>query len=60
MNGRAEQIETLERAVKAEARLKPTFQALLTVTGMGTIWALTILLETGDSGRVARVGPLAS
>lgn len=60
MNGLAEQIELLERAVKAEAKLKPAFQALLTVTGMGTLLALTLMLETGDIGRLARVGPLAS
>ncbi|MGF1616017.1 MAG: transposase [Gammaproteobacteria bacterium] len=50
----------LERAVKAEVQLKPAFQALLTVTGIGTIWALTIMLETGDIGRFARVGQFAS
>jgi transposase len=60
MNCLAGPIEMLERAVKAEVQLKPAFQALLTVTGIGTILALTIMLETGDIGRFARVGQFAS
>ena len=60
MNCLAGQIEMLEQEVKAEAKLKPEFQALLTVTGIGTILALTLMLETGDIGRFARVGQFAS
>lgn len=60
MNCLVDQIELLEQEVKANARLKPAFQSLLTVTGIGTLWALTILLETGDIGRFARVGQFAS
>ncbi len=41
-----EQIKVLEQKVKAEIRLKPQFQQLLTVNGIGDILGLTIMLET--------------
>jgi transposase len=55
-----EQIKGLERAILAQARLLPEFQALLTVSGIGKILALTIALETGDIGRFATVGDFTS
>lgn len=55
-----EQIAQLERAILAQARLRPDFQSLLTVSGIGKILALTIALETGDIGRFATVGDFAS
>ena len=54
------QIKVLERAIKARARLKPQFQPLLSVNGIGDILGLTIMLETGDIGRFAHVGNYAS
>jgi transposase len=55
-----ERIEALEIVI--EARVRPTggFRALKTVAGVGDILALTILLETGDIGRFAKVGNYAS
>ncbi|WP_454064990.1 IS110 family transposase [Candidatus Nitrospira salsa] len=56
----AEQITQVEQAVKARVHLRPTFQALLTVPGIGQILALTIMLETGDIRRFPTVGQFAS
>ena len=55
-----EQIKKVERTVLKRARLKPEFQALLTVPGIGRILALTIMLETGDIGRFNKAGNFAS
>ena len=55
-----EQIKIVERAILVQARLRPDFQGLLTVSGIGKILALTIALETGDIGRFDRVGDFAS
>jgi len=55
-----EQIKTVERAILKQARLRPDFQGLLTVSGIGKILALTIALETGDIGRFDKVGDFAS
>jgi transposase len=56
----AEQIGVVERAVKERVKLRPAFRQLLTVSGIGDILALTIMLETGDIGRFERVGNFAS
>lgn len=55
-----EQIKIAERAVLVQTKLRPDFQGLLTVSGIGKILALTIALETGDIRRFARVGDFAS
>jgi transposase len=44
----------------ARVRLKDEFKALLSVSGIGQILGLTIMLETGDIGRFAKVGHFAS
>jgi len=54
------QIRILERAVLAKAKLKPSFEKLLTVPGIGNILGLTIMYEAGDVGRFAKVGQFAS
>jgi transposase len=54
------QIDMLERIVKDRIKLRPAFRQLLTVSGIGDILALTIMLETGEIGRFARVGNFAS
>ena len=41
-------------------RLHDGFKVLLTVTGIGPVLGLTIMLETGDIGRFASVGDFAS
>ena len=60
MRSLEEMIEMVERAVKARVRLRPAFRPLLTVSGIGEILGLTIMLETGDIGRFAHVGNYAS
>jgi transposase len=56
----ADQIALLERTVKARVTLRPAFRQLLTVSGIGHIRALTMMLETGEIGRFATVGNFAS
>jgi transposase len=53
-------ITVLEKRVKARVRLRPTFKPLLTVSGIGQILGLTIMLESGEIGRFAKVGNYAS
>jgi len=54
------QIERLEREVLAQVKLAAQFEPLMSVTGIGKILALTIMLETGEIGRFAKVGQFAS
>lgn len=58
------QIWIIEKRVLKEIRqskeLKQEFKNLNTVPGIGTILALTIILETGDINRFARVGNYVS
>ena len=53
-------IGSLEQAVKGRIKLRPEYKRLLTVSGIGEILALTIMLETGEIGRFAKVGNYAS
>ena len=55
-----EEVECLEREVKARVKLRPAFQWLRTVPGIGIVLALTIMLEAGAIERFARVGNFAS
>jgi transposase len=55
-----EEIDRLEKVVKQRLKLRPSFQPLLTVDGIGVILGLTIMLETGEIGRFPRVGNFAS
>jgi len=55
-----EQIQRLEQAVLREARVKPAFEQLLTVDGIGRILGMTILYEAGPIKRFGRVGQFAS
>jgi len=52
------EIAVLERVVRERVKLKPAYRYLLTVSGIGQILALTILLETGDIRRFPKVGIL--
>jgi transposase len=54
------QIRRIERAVKGRAELKEPYRYLLTLAGVGTILALTIMLETGPMSRFAKVGNYVS
>lgn len=55
-----DQIRGLERAVLCRAKLKPAFEDLLTVDGIGAILGMTIMYETGDMARFGKVGKFAS
>jgi len=55
-----QQIKTLEQAVSKRLKHTPAYEQLLTVNGIGTILAQTIVLETGDIGRFPTVGHYAS
>ena len=54
------QIEKLEKSVLKKMEILPEFKKLKTVTGVGDILALTIMLETGDISRFPKVGNYAS
>jgi transposase len=53
-------IKEIEKVVLGAIQLKPEYEKLLTVPGIGKILALTIMLETGDIGRFAKVGNYSS
>jgi len=55
-----QQIRQLGKAIKNKIKLKKEFQYLMTVPGIGTILAMTIMLEVGDINRFAKVGNFAS
>lgn len=55
-----EQIKRLERTILSEVKVREDYQALLTVSSIGKVLALTIALETGDVRRFADVGNYAS
>jgi len=46
-----QQIKRIEKEVKKRAKLRPEFEPLLTVNGIGDILAMTIAYETGDISR---------
>ncbi len=54
------QILMLEATVHGQVRLRKGYQKLLTVSGIGKILALTIMLETGDINRFRDVGNYVS
>jgi transposase len=55
-----EQTRALERVVLEQAKLKPAFEKLLTVDGIGKIIGMTIMYEAGSMERFAKVGQFAS
>ena len=54
------QVSVLEHAILAKARLREDYKGLMTVSGIGTILALTISLETGEIRRFPTPGDFAS
>ena len=54
------EIDGLERSVYEVVKLSDDFKILQTVTGIGLILAMTIMLETGTIGRFAGPGNYAS
>jgi len=55
-----ERIEILEKRLKERVRLRPEYRLLKTVPGIGEILATTIMLETGEVERFAKVGNFSS
>ncbi len=55
-----ERIHEIENVVLGEAKLRPEYEKLLTVPGVGKILALTIMLETGELSRFEKVGNYTS
>ncbi len=53
-------IKEIEACVLNQVRLRQEFQQLLSVSGIGPILGLTIMLESGDMNRFAKVGNYAS
>jgi transposase len=53
-------IRQIEKIVKQQAKLRKEYEQLLTITGIGTILALTIMFEVGDIGRFKKVGNYSS
>jgi transposase len=60
MQSADEQVEILEQTVTERVELRAEFCFLKTVSGIGQILALTIMLETGDIHRFPSVGNYAS
>jgi transposase len=54
------EITMLEKTVQARVSLRPEYENLLSVDGIGKILALTIMLETGVISRFGKVGNFAS
>ena len=54
------QITTIEKAVLKQSRLRPDFQRLLEIPGIGQTLALTIMYEAGSIARFADVGHFCS
>jgi len=55
-----EKIGLFEGKVLQRVQLRPAYERLLTLPGVGVILALTIMLETGDIGRFETVGDYTS
>lgn len=52
--------KAIENEVKSQVKLRKEFEVLQTITGIGNILALTIMLEAGDIGRFFKVGNYSS
>ncbi|MGB7291136.1 MAG: IS110 family transposase [Thermodesulfobacteriota bacterium] len=60
MQALEERIRKIEEQVNQQIKLRPEYELLLTVDGIGYILALTIMLETGEISRFKKVGNYAS
>lgn len=60
MNNLKWQINEIQNTLLKAAKLKPQFEKLLSVPGIGNILAMTIALETGDIQRFPSVGDFSS
>jgi transposase len=55
-----EVIKNIEKSVIGQVKVQKEFEVLKTITGIGDILALTIMLEVGDIGRFPKVGDYSS
>ena len=55
-----QQIETIEKRVKSKIKLSQPFQLLETISGIGEILSMVIMLEAGDMSRFPSVGNFSS
>jgi transposase len=55
-----DKIKEIEKEVKSHVKIKPEFEYLLTMPGIGNILGLTIMLEVGDINRFLKVGNYSS
>ena len=55
-----EKIKGIEKEVISQVKLREEFKNLLTITGIGDILGLTIMLEVGDINRFPKVGNYSS
>ncbi len=53
-------IKGIEREIESQVKLREEFAMLKTITGVGKILGLTIMLEVGDIGRFPTVGDYSS
>jgi transposase len=53
-------IKLFEKKILAQAHLRPSYECLLTMPGVGLVLALTIMLETGEIERFKNVGKYTS
>jgi transposase len=56
----SDRIKEIEKAVIEHVKIKPEFEVLLTMPGIGIILGLTIMLEVGDISRFPEVGNYSS
>ncbi len=56
----SKQILGIESEVESKIKLKPAYQKLLTIPGVGKILAMTIMTEVGDINRFKKVGQYSS
>jgi transposase len=56
----SEKIKSFEEKTLQQAKLKPEFEPLLTIPGIGKILGLTIMLETGTVARFPKAGNYTS
>jgi transposase len=56
----SQKISMIEKNTAKRIKLRPEFEKLLSIPGVGLILGLTIMLETGDVGRFQKVGNYTS
>jgi len=55
-----QQIEAIEKKVKSRIKLTQPYQLLMTISGIGEILAMVIMLEAGEMSRFPSVGNFSS